>query len=118
MHFNPAIMVLSHLRWDFVFQRPQHLLSRLAANHRVFFIEEPAHHDGDRASWQRAEPLVNLTVCRPLLRTGAPGFADANLSALRGLLARLVAEEELRDYVAWLYTPMALPLLAELTPQA
>ena len=29
-----AIIVLSHLRWDFVYQRPQHLLSRLPAARR------------------------------------------------------------------------------------
>ena len=35
------IIVFSHLRWGFVYQRPQHLLSRLALNSQVFFIEEP-----------------------------------------------------------------------------
>jgi UDP-galactopyranose mutase len=118
MHANPAIIVFSHLRWDFVFQRPQHLLSRLAANHRVFFIEEPIPHDQEQESWERAEPLVNLTVCRPRLPGGALGFDDAHLPALRGLLARLVADEALHDYVAWFYTPMALPLLDELDPRA
>jgi len=33
------ILCLSHLRWDFVFQRPQHLLSRLAARYPVVFVE-------------------------------------------------------------------------------
>jgi UDP-galactopyranose mutase len=35
------LVVFSHLRWDFVYQRPQHLLSRLAERRRVLFIEEP-----------------------------------------------------------------------------
>lgn len=123
MHSNPAIIVFSHLRWDFVFQRPQHLLSRLAAHQRVYFIEEPGHEesshpDEDHETWERAEPLVNLTVCRPRMRVSEPGFADAHMPALRGLLAQLVAEEDLRDYVAWFYTPMALPLLEELAPRA
>jgi UDP-galactopyranose mutase len=118
MHANPAIIVFSHLRWDFVFQRPQHLLSRLAANHHIYFIEEPFHHDRDYQSWERAEPLLNLTVCRPRMRVSEAGFAGAHLSALRGLLAQLVAEEDLRDYVAWFYTPMAVPLLAQLEPRA
>src|SRR3954449_13382224 len=40
------VIVLSHLRWNFVFQRPQHLLSRCARQHRVFFVEEPIETDG------------------------------------------------------------------------
>ena len=35
------IVCFSHLRWNFVYQRPQHLLSRFARNRRVFYIEEP-----------------------------------------------------------------------------
>jgi hypothetical protein len=26
----PTLIVFCHLRWDFVFQRPQHLMTRLA----------------------------------------------------------------------------------------
>ena len=38
---NPDLICLSHLRWNFVFQRPQHLMSRFARDRRVFFVEEP-----------------------------------------------------------------------------
>ena len=41
------LVCFSHLRWDFVFQRPQHLLSRFAKRQRVFFIEEPVFFDGE-----------------------------------------------------------------------
>src|SRR4051812_18411656 len=40
------LVCLSHLRWDFVHQRPQHLLSRCAKARRVFFVEEPMFDDG------------------------------------------------------------------------
>src|SRR4051812_6934446 len=39
------VLVFSHLRWDFVYQRPQHLLSRFAKHRRVFFWEEPIHRE-------------------------------------------------------------------------
>jgi UDP-galactopyranose mutase len=117
MYSNPDIIVFSHLRWDFVFQRPQHILSRLASNRRVFFIEEPVHHE-DYANWERARPLPNLTICRPRTRVTAPGFDDAQLPALRLLLTQLLAEEGIEDYVAWFYTPMALPLLDDLRSRA
>lgn len=38
---HPAILCFSHLRWDFVFQRPQHLMTRFAATRAVYYIEEP-----------------------------------------------------------------------------
>jgi hypothetical protein len=41
-----TLLVFSHLRWNFVFQRPQHLLTRLAAHYRVLFVEEPMHDSG------------------------------------------------------------------------
>src|SRR4029078_12401587 len=41
----PDLICLSHLRWDFVYQRPQHLLSRTAKERRVFFVEEPIYGD-------------------------------------------------------------------------
>src|SRR5579885_1866244 len=52
MHSLP-IIVFSHLRWDFVFQRPQHLLSRLAKHRRIVFIEEPIHADAE-AHWEKS----------------------------------------------------------------
>ncbi|WP_232373236.1 hypothetical protein [Pinibacter aurantiacus] len=38
------IICFSHLRWNFVFQRPQHLLGRMAKQYRVFYIEEPVFY--------------------------------------------------------------------------
>ncbi|NJS37895.1 MAG: glycosyltransferase family 1 protein, partial [Rhodobacteraceae bacterium] len=36
-----TLIVFSHLRWDFVYQRPQHLLSRIGRVHDVLVVEEP-----------------------------------------------------------------------------
>lgn len=38
---NYPLIVHCHLRWDWVWQRPQQLLSRLAKRHRVLFVEGP-----------------------------------------------------------------------------
>ncbi len=43
---RPQLVCFSHLRWDFVYQRPQHLLSRAARDHDVYFIEEPVFEAG------------------------------------------------------------------------
>src|SRR5436190_19993531 len=36
---NYPVVVHSHLRWDWVWQRPQQFVSRLSQGHRVLFIE-------------------------------------------------------------------------------
>ncbi len=63
MHTLP-IIVFSHLRWDFVYQRPQHLLARLAKQRRIIFIEEPIHAEGE-SRWEMNTPEPNVLVCRP-----------------------------------------------------
>src|SRR4051794_31097609 len=42
---TPDLLVFSHLRWDFVFQRPQHLMTRCARHRTVHFVEEPRFSD-------------------------------------------------------------------------
>src|SRR5437764_1217007 len=112
------IVVFSHLRWDFVYQRPQHLLSRLAARRPVLFVEEPVHDPDGGPSWQFARPQEGVLVCRPHTPVKAVGFCDEQLPCLRLLLSRLLADAAGRDYVCWFYTPMALPLAAGLAPRA
>ena len=41
-----TLIVFCHLRWDFVFQRPQHLMTRLAEHYNILFIEEPVQTEG------------------------------------------------------------------------
>lgn len=113
-----AVVVFSHLRWDFVYQRPQHLLSRLAAQHRVIFVEEPISDGHARSSWERSRPMRNVFVYRPHTPINMPGFCDEQLPSLAPLMPQLVAQENLSDYVVWLYTPMALPLAQLLSPCA
>jgi len=49
---HESIVVFSHLRWDFVYQRPQHLLARMAKRRPVIFIEEPIHRENCAASFE------------------------------------------------------------------
>ncbi|HEY4541399.1 MAG TPA: glycosyltransferase family 1 protein [Noviherbaspirillum sp.] len=112
-----SLIVFSHLRWNFVFQRPQHLLSRLARHYRVLFIEEPAPiSDAASQDFHLSNPLPNLTVCTPLAAGGPFGFDEVQLPLLRRVVA--ACTEDYADPVVWFYTPMALPLLEELQPRA
>ncbi|WP_338563031.1 NAD(P)-binding protein [Erwinia sp. E_sp_B04_7] len=112
-HTMKKIYVFSHLRWDFVFQRPQHLLTRLAQHYQIFFIEEPVF-TASAASLVMSEPAPNVTVIKPHTPSQAAGFHDSQIAWLQPLLAEIVAEDDAP--IVWFYTPMALPLLAVFTP--
>lgn len=70
-----TIIVFSHLRWDFVWQRPQQLLSRLAQHFAVVFVEEPVYEPG-AARLEITTPVANVRVCRPHTPVKAAGFHD------------------------------------------
>lgn len=109
----PALLVLSHLRWDFVFQRPQHLMTRAARDRAVYYIEEPIfgdHHD--RLHCRREGGVM---VCTPHIRSGLSSRESQARTA--GLLRELVTAEGLMEYDLWVYTPMELPVTAGLTPR-
>ncbi|NHZ83084.1 NAD(P)-binding protein [Massilia sp. CCM 8695] len=106
-----TIIVFCHLRWDFVYQRPQQLLSRLAQYFRILFVEEPVHDDGG-SFMEQSTPVPNVTVYRPHTPVHAPGFHDDQIRLLQPMLAGLVEPGE--HPIVWFYTPMALPLLQEL----
>ncbi len=111
----PAVVCLSHLRWDFVYQRPQHLLSRAAQDTRVFYVEEPILGDGPpRLEVRRTAQGVHVAV--PHLPHGLDEAATQ--AAQRTLLAGLLAEHDVRDPVLWYYTPMALDVARDVRATA
>lgn len=107
------IYVFSHLRWDFVFQRPQHLMTRLAQHYQIVFIEEPLHSVG-KPELKISQPAPNVTVIQPQTPSTEPGFHDGQIAWLETLLAEIREEDE--TPVVWFYTPMALPLLKVFAP--
>ncbi|MEP6558719.1 MAG: glycosyltransferase, partial [Burkholderiales bacterium] len=111
------LIVFSHLRWGFVYQRPQHLLSRLSQHYSVLFVEEPVATDGEPYI-DRFSQGPNLDVLVPRTWPGAAGFQDDQLPQIQVLLGDYLERERIADYVVWLYTPLALPLLESLTPKA
>ena len=108
------LICLSHLRWNFVFQRPQHLMSRYAISRRVYFVEEPTFHDHLTAASVAMAPHGHLLVVTPQLPTA---FTPTQvLAAQRALLSQLIANERIEHYVLWYYTPQALRFSDHLSP--
>jgi UDP-galactopyranose mutase len=110
------VVVFSHLRWDFVSQRPQHLLSRCARNRRVFFVEEPTFHSESNVRLETSERDCGVTVAVPRLPEGLTD--DEVWRAQRALVDELLLDGGASDYVAWFYTPMALAFAGHLRPRA
>jgi UDP-galactopyranose mutase len=110
-----TLICFSHLRWDFVYQRPQHLLSRFARTSRVFYIEEPVFGaDGPRLDVSPRDHGLRVVV--PSLPHGLSD--EARHEVLRELVDELIAQEAITTFVAWYYTPMALPWTQHLQPIA
>jgi UDP-galactopyranose mutase len=113
---RPADLVcLSHLRWDLVFQRPHHLLTRAARERRVYFVEEPLF--GARELGYEIQSRQN-GVHRVLFHL--PGDLDdaSTIEAQRQLVDVLVAEERIAAPLLWYYTPMALSFTRHLRSTA
>ena len=106
------IVCLCHLRWDFVLQRPQQLMTRLARGRRVLFVEQPVEGDGE-ARLETADRDGVLVVTPVVPARTADG--DAPREAAR-LLAPLVAELGLSRYVLWCYHPVMAAIGARLDP--
>src|SRR5919202_1706986 len=114
--FTYDFVCLSHLRWDFVYQRPQHLLSRFARSTRVFFVEEPlVLPEGDPMPRLDISTRENgLAVLVPRL----PGRLSSREAeeAQAGLLAEWFDTAGIGPHVLWYYTPMALGFTRDLPP--
>lgn len=108
------LICFSHLRWDFVYQRPQHLLSRCARERRVFFWEEPVFTEEARYELVVGERADGLWVLTPLLPNGLN--QTEILERQREMLDTFLQEHEVFNYVAWYYTPMALGFTGHLSP--
>lgn len=116
-HDKESVLIcFSHLRWNFVFQRPQHLISRFAKDYKVIYWEEPTFRPG-------IQPLVDLKNCKVTGVTVATPQLPEGLTetqqdvALRGLLDKL-ALSDATDLVCWYYTPMMLPFSRHLKATA
>ncbi len=103
---QPDLVCFSHLRWDFVFQRPQHLLTRSARDRRVYFVEEPVFDQGSMRL-EVAEREHGVRVVVPHLPEGLRSEV-ATAAIMKSMTRRLFQENGIREYVFWYYTPMAL----------
>lgn len=101
---SETVVCLSHLRWNFVYQRPQHLLERCARGHRVVFVEEPMFDAHEPELELRFEGAVTVAVPH-LAPDTAPDVAEL---AQRKMIDRVLYELDNPRPVLWYLTPMAI----------
>jgi glycosyltransferase involved in cell wall biosynthesis len=105
------LVCFSHLRWDFVFQRPQHLLTRFAQHRRVFVVEEPLFDEpSPRLDVSMRDNGVHIVV--PHLPPNST--ADFAVEQQRILTEWLFEQYEITDATLWYYTALAMQFTAEL----
>jgi UDP-galactopyranose mutase len=110
------LVCFSHLRWDFVFQRPQHLLTRCAKQRRVFFVEEPIFGNGSmRLEMREADGGVRVVI--PHLPDGLRSEVAIN-ACMREMTRQLFIDQDIARYIFWYYTPMALSFTHNFNPVA
>jgi len=116
MEYTPVV-VFSHLRWNSVFQRPHHIMTRLAERRDVLFVEEPVTSSAVAGlEVMRVAPRVR--VVQPHLPVEGPGFGPRQERILSAQLSRFLEREGYDRFVAWLYTPMAVSVARGLNPAA
>jgi glycosyltransferase involved in cell wall biosynthesis len=109
------IICFCHIRWDFVYQRPQHLMARFAHHNRVFFIEEPFFESAGNSFIEVRKDQDNLWIVTPHLLNSYT--ADEIVFQQKILLSSLYKDYEIKNYIHWFYTPMALMVSNHLQPE-
>ena len=112
---NYDLVCFSHLRWRFVFQRPQHLLTRCAAERRVFYVEEPVVAEGDAPGLDISRD-AGVTVVTARLPQRLRSESERN-AAMKSLLDDFFMRNAVDRFVLWYYTPMALAFSRHLSAQ-
>lgn len=106
------LIVFSHLRWYFVYQRPQHLISRFTQMYRTIYIEEPVFKNGDKG-YSLCYDQSGVLVITPEMNHADSGNTNP---VMEQILQQLFSDLAIRKYICWYYTPMALPFTRHLDP--
>jgi len=110
------LLVFSPLPWDSPFQRPHHVMTRLAARREVFYVEEPVYHEG-RPEYELQPVAPGLRVLKSRIGIPGPSFGPAQQRALMTGFRDILARNGWSEFVAWLYSPTAIRVARSLAPR-
>jgi glycosyltransferase involved in cell wall biosynthesis len=113
---TPDLICFSHLRWDFVYQRPQHLLNRCAQTRRVFIVEEPIATPEETSWLDISKRDCGVWIVVPQI---SESLSDQEFTlSLQRMLNALLVEAQIQRPILWYYTPMAVPFTSHLQSSA
>ena len=119
VYLLPDLVCFAHLHWDFVWQRPQHLMSRFAQHGRVFYVEDAFYHNDDlvepHVEVKNRDHGVKVVVVHLPQRLRAD--AEAADQAQFEILSHYFNEQGVTNYLFWYYTPMALGKSRQFVPK-
>ncbi|MEO6508643.1 MAG: glycosyltransferase [Patescibacteria group bacterium] len=103
---NYDMVVFSHLRWEFVIQRPQHIINRMAKNRKILFVEEPIPFDNkNRGTANVIDGGNNITVIQPRIPY------EAMVSEGVEVVEEYINDLKLKNPILWFYAPMYSDML-------
>lgn len=95
------MVVFCHLRWEFVYQRPQHLISRMSKTYKILMVEEPIDfNEGEEYTGILTEISSQLHILQPKVRS----IEDIAL-----VLPQYLSNKPVK--IGWFYSPSFYPLL-------
>ena len=108
---DPGIVVFSHLRWGFVWQRPQQFLSRFARKHPVLFVEEPFFDlpDGEQARTDLHQVMPGVTVAAihcPSSMLDDGSIPEVLRSETRKAMQLVGSNGDFHSPLLWYYSPL------------
>lgn len=98
---NYDMIVFCHLRWQFVYQRPQHLISRMSKSMKVLLIEEPIAFEAEQ------ENTANLIIVNDNLHILQPRVQS--IEAIANVLPQYIKDKNIST--GWFYSASFSPLL-------
>ncbi len=110
------LVCFSHLSWKFVYQRPQHLLSRFTGKYAVYYIEEFVYSP-EADGYTITITNENVTVIVPHLSSSTTGKIN-DAKRKERVLKGLFKAHFIQSYIFWYYTPMALAYTDKFSPIA
>ena len=96
------MIVFCHLRWEFVYQRPQHIISRMAQNLKILFVEEPIGFSEDNEYDDIITITDNLHVLQPKVQS---------IEAISDIIFHYVKSKNVP--IGWFYSPSFVSLLSD-----
>ncbi len=109
------LICFCHIRWKFVYQRPQHLMNRFARYGRVYFIEEPVYEPAGKSFLEIRKEGENLWIVTSHLPDSYT--EDEIVFQQKILLSALYNDNKIENFIHWYYTPMALTISNHVQPE-